>query len=98
MKNIASTLLLLFLLFIGCNQSPAHTQPSGTAELQAGYVNQSSGESKTPPEVLKLVRHQIVDKEGTGMVASTFLLPEGWTVQDRLYWEYSDATVPVRLK
>lgn len=51
-----------------------------------------------PKDILKLVQRQVVDKEGTGLVASTYLLPSDWTVQDRLYWEYSDATLPVRFK
>ena len=51
-----------------------------------------------PTDILKLVQRQVIDKEGTGLVASTYLLPSDWTVQDRLYLEYGDATVPVRFK
>ncbi|MGB8190521.1 MAG: hypothetical protein WCF67_01320, partial [Chitinophagaceae bacterium] len=49
-------------------------------------------------EVMKFVKHEVMDNEGTHMVASTYLIPEGWTAQDRLYWEYNDATVPIRYK
>jgi len=48
--------------------------------------------------MIKLIRHEVVDKEGTGLVASTYLLPSDWTEQDRLYWEYNDATLPIRFK
>ena len=43
-------------------------------------------------------QHEVVHRQGTGLVASTYLLPDGWTVQDQLYWEYNDATVPIRYK
>lgn len=51
-----------------------------------------------PKDILKLTQRQVMDKEGTGLVASTYLLPSDWTVQDRLYWEYNDATLPIRFK
>lgn len=48
------------------------------------------------PADIQLVKRQVIDKEGTGLVASTYLIPSDWTVQDRLYWEYNDATLPIR--
>lgn len=51
-----------------------------------------------PTEVIKLVKREVIDREGTNLVASTYLLPADWTVQDRLYWEYNDATLPIRFQ
>lgn len=84
-----------FLLLLACSQAPVSSQ-SGTAanSIQPMGSNQPQ---QLPPDVIKLVRREIIDKEGTQMVASTYLLPADWTVEDRLYWEYNDATVPVRL-
>ena len=48
------------------------------------------------PITMKLVPHHILDREGSGMTAITCLIPEGWTIKDRLYWEYEDATLPIR--
>ena len=38
----------------------------------------------------------VTDYQGTGKTTMTYLLPEGWTVNDSLYWQNTDAIVPVR--
>jgi hypothetical protein len=45
---------------------------------------------------MRFVEHRVIDKEGTGLPAATYLLPEGWTVKDRLYWDYQDIFHPAR--
>lgn len=55
-------------------------------------------QGEVPKDLIKLTQRQVIDKEGTGLVASTYLIPPDWSVADRLYWEYSDATLPIRFK
>jgi len=103
MKPIIPTLLYCILL-TACSQSQSSTETtqSGTEANRLITPGNNTMEKATPvhqpSDVLKLVQRQVIDKEGTGLVASTYLLPSDWTVQDRLYWEYGDATVPVRFK
>src|ERR1043165_6558061 len=49
-------------------------------------------------DVLVFKKHKTIDQEGTGEVAATCLIPDGWAMEDRLYWEYKDPTVPIRYK
>lgn len=87
MRTPALRVLLLCML-AACGQSPSVDQP--TDKQQA--VNTANA------KVMKFVKHEVVDNQGTRLVATTYLLPEGWTAQDQLYWEYNDATVPIRYK
>ncbi|MBK9106482.1 MAG: hypothetical protein IPL92_18450 [Saprospiraceae bacterium] len=59
---------------------------------------EQGNQGDTPTDLIKLTQRQVIDKEGTGLVASTYLIPPDWSVQDRLYWEYGDATLPIRFK
>src|SRR5688500_17494139 len=94
--------LLYSAILLSCSQSPANTSSESTEvsfSVKANSNESPATESNAPPpEVLKLVKREVVDKEGTGLVASTYLLHATCTVEDRLYWVYSDATVPIRLK
>ena len=47
-------------------------------------------------DLIKLVQRQVVDREGTVLAASTYLIHSDWTVNDRLFWVYQDATWPFR--
>src|SRR5688500_3259862 len=97
MKNLLFYFSLTAFVFLACASSPSDVQ-SNNIEASNSKIQNPKSKIESPPEVLKLVKHELVDKEGTGLVASTYLLPEGWTSQDRLYWEYNDPTVPIRLK
>lgn len=44
----------------------------------------------------RFVRHDVRDRDGTGLVAASFLIPPDWKVKDRLWWEYRDCFQPVR--
>ena len=93
------TLLLpfYFLLICSCTQSQV-TNNADSSHPTAGQTNDQSGKKGQPQDVLKLTKREVIDKQGTGLVASTFLLPADWTVQDQLYWDYNDATQPIRVK
>ena len=78
--------VLLACIFAACGHSPS----TNNAETQ--------NSNPTKADVMKFIKHEVVDNQGTHLVASTYLLPEGWTAQDQLYWEYNDATVPIRYK
>ncbi len=96
--------ILLACSFISCfnfactsnTKENTTSQSPSPQDIEKGKQNESGSASK--PAILKLVKHQVMDIEGTGMVASTYLLPADWTVQDKLYWEYRDPTVPIRFQ
>lgn len=88
MKQLVS-LFFLLLLICACGQQTGISSEESNKKIPG---------EKIKAEVMKLVRHEVMDNKGTGIVASTYLLPEGWTANDKLYWEYNDATVPIRYK
>ncbi|MBK8954041.1 MAG: hypothetical protein IPM34_00595 [Saprospiraceae bacterium] len=71
---------------------------------ETGSSKRSSGQSAAGKNdaannsYLKLKTHQVIDRDGSGMVALTGLIPESWSAKDQLYWEYNDATLPIRYK
>ncbi|MBK7358506.1 MAG: hypothetical protein IPI45_09780 [Saprospiraceae bacterium] len=94
MKRILFIICCYSMLFLSCQ--PNATNQANSAKNSIG----TSGVSKEKQvgAILKLTPHQIMDREGSGMIAFTCLIPEGWTVDDKLYWEYQDATLPIRYK
>lgn len=44
--------------------------------------------------VLKFNRHKLVDKNGTGLVAATYLVPDGWKVEDKIEWNIQNVAQP----
>jgi hypothetical protein len=44
--------------------------------------------------VLKFNKHKLVDKNGTGLVAATYLVPEGWKVEDNVEWDIHNVAQP----
>ncbi len=99
MKKVLLICSILSGLLIGCNKSSS-AQKQGQDPMEPTNQNDQpkSGNNAAKTNVLRLVKHQVMDTEGTGMVASTYLLPTDWTVQDKLYWEYRDPTVPIRFQ
>ncbi|MBK9222711.1 MAG: hypothetical protein WBO31_14645 [Saprospiraceae bacterium] len=91
--SIFFRLLCIISYFFACGQSSSKQEKPE----QENKVNYSRQETKNS-NYLKLNKHEILDREGTGMVAFTCLIPEGWNVKDQLYWEYNDATLPIRYK
>ncbi|MEP6794898.1 MAG: hypothetical protein ABJB16_11265 [Saprospiraceae bacterium] len=99
MKNVLLSYCILSCLLIGCNKSSS-AQKQGQDPMEP--TNQNDQHKSANPaqksNIIRLVKHQVMDTEGTAMVASTYLLPTDWTVQDKLYWEYRDPTVPIRFQ
>jgi hypothetical protein len=57
--------------------------------------NQHTGSTqKNRLAVLKFNRHKLMDKKGTGMVTATYLVPEGWKVQDNVEWDIHNVAQP----
>jgi hypothetical protein len=56
--------------------------------------NSHSGTAKNMPAVLKFNRHKLVDKDGTGLVAATYLIPDGWKVEDKIEWDIHNVAQP----
>ena len=80
-----------------CYDTAQTTNTSKNASLSK-TTTKASGASSKSGNFIKLKKHEIVDREGTRLVASTYLLPEGWTSNDKLWWEYNDTYVPIRYK
>ena len=95
--KLSFLLPLSILLICSCNQSQGSNNSFSSADPSSNEMQKTNGNHQ-PADVIKLIRHEVVDKEGTGLVASTYLLPSDWTEQNRLYWEYGDATLPIRFK
>jgi hypothetical protein len=79
-----------------CEDIAQSTSKASTSGQTRSNLN--SGNNSKQGHYIKLKKHEIMDREGTGMVASTYLLPEGWTTNDKLWWEYGDTYVPIRYK
>lgn len=83
-------------MFQSCEDIAQSATKSST--LNHSKNNMPTGTSSKTGNYIKLKKHEIIDREGTGMIASTYLLPEGWTSIDKLWWEYGDTYVPIRYK
>lgn len=90
-------LLFLFCLIgsgLYCTNS---SNPTSSGQEAAGNMpDPKSKNSSQKGSYIKFAKHEIMDREGTGMVAFTCIIPDGWTVNDKLYWDYNDATLPIR--
>lgn len=96
MKILNSYKLSMYImLFFACGNS--QNQNSNFASNPSNPQNKMNQANATG-SYFKLKRHEVYDREGTGMVAISTLIPENWTVRDQLYWEYNDATLPIRYK
>jgi hypothetical protein len=89
---------MLFFYFLACCIYCTNSQNSSSS---ANTESDNTTEAKSKKDIengsfIKFKKHEIMDREGTGMVAFTCIIPEGWTVNDKLYWEYNDATLPIR--
>jgi hypothetical protein len=99
MKKLTLHVFAMLLILSACAQSPGVSkQANSLSNPSQAYAGSSTKQPSQKPVVMKLVQHQVVDREGTGLVASTYLLPADWKVEDRLYWEYRDPTVPIRFQ
>ncbi|MEO8582553.1 MAG: hypothetical protein ABI415_02085, partial [Flavitalea sp.] len=88
------TVLLFVCVTIACNSQSSKQQPPQSSK--ASNEKSTAKPNSNTGNILKLTKHRVLDREATGLVASTYLLPGDWKVNDRLYWEYNDATVPIR--
>lgn len=90
-------LMLSTIVLIACRDKQSS---HGLNDPQEKKKEVTSNDKKkiADADIMKFITHELIDQQGTGMVASTYLLPEGWTPNDKLYWEYNDATVPIRYK
>lgn len=85
------------MLFTSCSNS----QVDADLNQSISTSMHSTSNEKTmhkPSDLIKLVQRQVLDREGTGLVASTYLIPADWTVNDRLFWVYQDPTLPFRVQ
>lgn len=87
---------LLVVVLYSCNQPGNQTTQNNPFKNTGEDKNNNNNNNNAA--VLKLIKHELIDREATGMVASTYLIPVDWKVDENLYWEYRDATVPIRYK
>ncbi len=78
-------------------RSKARSSPGVVTHGQAAEPEgKGQGEAKSDPgAAVRLQLHRVMDTEGSGGLAYTFLLPEGWTSEDRLHWLVDNYTTPV---
>jgi len=101
-----STFLLAIGLLVACNGGQrATTERSSTANSSQSNATQTTSPepmelpSNPPPAgFIKFIKHPIIDEHGTRMVASTYLMPADWGVQEQLWWDFNDPSLPVRYR
>lgn len=96
MKKLLLYTALLVSMLTACGQSSNNIIRKD--EPITGVKKEKVKSSQPKGDVLIFVKHKTMDNEGTGLVAATCLIPEGWTIKDKLYWEYKDPTVPIRFE
>ena len=79
-----TVLVLVTALIAGCNKGDGSSP--GAKESPAPAAGR----------MVRFLKHEVHDREGTGLVAATYLVPKDWTVHDRLSWEYRDCFNPIR--
>jgi hypothetical protein len=85
-------LLVTCIAIVACNNNNRSLSPrSGD-----GRDDESLQEAGEPGNFLKFVQHKVMDRQATGKRAINYLIPEGWTVNDSLFWVYTDPNVPIR--
>jgi len=67
------------------------------AALVISCSEHSGSTHKNKHTVLKFTRHKLIDKQGTGYVAATYLVPEGWKVQDKIEWNINSVAQPATI-
>ncbi len=84
MKTCRIAALILAIVLAGCNKGDGSSP--GAKESPAPAAGR----------MVKFLKHEVRDREGTGLVAATYLVPKDWAVQDHLSWEYRDCFNPIR--
>jgi hypothetical protein len=84
--NISRSVLLVLLTSLLGSCTSKHPPSTQSKEISGP----ASG------KVMRFLKHEVRDREGTGLVAATYLVPKEWTVNDRLWWEYRDCFNPIR--
>ena len=90
--------ILLFLWFAITTVSGCQNNSETGSSMRSSGQSAAGKKDAANNSYLKLKTHQVIDRDGSGMVAVTALIPVDWKVQDQLVWEYNDATLPVRYK
>jgi hypothetical protein len=85
MATVRAALFALLLVFAGGCKARNDSPPDGKGPTAA-----------VPGRMMTFLKHEVRDREGTGLVAATYLVPKEWKVQDRLSWEYRDCFNPIR--
>jgi hypothetical protein len=87
----ASLLAVSFLGITGCSQGTGGAVASQGTSGNATSSSNSGGSGTT----YKMTLHKVMDPEGTGKLACTYLLPDGWTAQDQIKWFPQNLLTPV---
>lgn len=72
--------IAIMLLLSACDQSAKN--PATTAQTDS------------KPKILKFKKQTLIDKEGTGKEALTFLMPDDWKMQGGIHWNVNDVQLP----
>jgi hypothetical protein len=77
------------MFVVGALSTMAHGVDNAVA---ATFGKQSLAHKGTQ---IRLTRHKVVDKNGTGKLAGIYLLPDGFTATDSIKWMPNDYLIPV---
>ncbi|HMG15624.1 MAG TPA: hypothetical protein VK590_09265 [Saprospiraceae bacterium] len=60
--------------------------------------NVTEGKIKNKTSVLRFNKKNLIDKQGTGIVAATYLAPEGWEIEQGVNWDINNVALPANAK
>lgn len=95
MKSFLRYSMLYAALFTSCT---AHSQANRSADAKTSAPGKKSANAASRANGMIFIKHRTIDNEGTGMVASSCLIPSDWTMKEKLFWQYDDPVVPIRYK
>jgi hypothetical protein len=81
-----SNVLFFFILIIGCSSEVAHSSENTSPH--------SSVDQNQKTDILRLKRISVIDKQGTGGEAFSFLVPVDWIVDADVYWLFDNPGMP----
>lgn len=90
LNSTLTHLVFIIFVFSACGQTTVNDEKNVAVKADHKAASGKSG------SFLRLKKHEVIDREGTGLLAVTCLIPEDWKANDRLFWEYNDATLPIR--
>ncbi len=68
------------------------------ASCKSENSKSAGGSKRNKPSVLKFNKKTLIDKDGTGIATATYLVPEGWNVEQGVSWDINNVALPANAK